>query len=799
MKRTLLIASIITAACLALNAQKPHVYINPGHGGHGSDDRNVVIPPFTAGDTLGFWESNSNLWKGFALQEVLRKKGYRTSISRLKNEESNDLLLSTIVALCNNSGADVFYSIHSNASGYGDSHAYNYPMGIYRGYTGQPQVANSDKLTADLGETLIENKSTVWSNGGHYVIYGDWTFYPDWGLQGLGVLRGNKATSMLSEGSFHDYYPEAYRLLSHDYDWVEGWNFSIGADRYFGRLDQYDMGIITGCIRDDRVLRVASYQMLDADKREPVVRANVRLLDTEGNEVAVAHSDSLWNGIYLFKYVEPGTYRVEASSPLHELMTKEVEVRPNESTYCNFDLKKIRNTAPEVIAYSPHWADGDKPLLCNVPVVMEFNWDMDTESVAEAFTITPEVKGTIRWEDSNYRMVFTPDNAYATDTHYTVTLAASACHGGGTSMGEDFSFSFTTDSRRHLEQLTMFPTEGAEIHFTKPVIEFRTDSLMDTYDLNKHFHVFDNEGNELTYLKRSIKNNKKSDPYGYIRLPLAKDLTPDADYRLVVDRDVADYDGIHLPDTIRLTFKAVDAAKHPAVTSSVDIEGDADVTLSGVYATAKVASSTSHLLGAKSLQVDYQFDDSNADSQVRLAMSTPHTFNMGDSVAALLWGDMSFNDVAAVMTDAHGDETLLPLSAIDFHGWRWVSAPVTMPGSYRFTGLEVTRPDDDRMAQQGVSGTMLVDAVSLLRRTGGSSVCDVQLRGVSVSPNPASDYLVATADTYISGVELFATDGHLVSRNAANYINVSDIAAGVYVMKVYVNGQVSIHKVMVTH
>ena len=86
----------------------PHVYINPGHGGHESDDRNVVIYPFAAGDTSGYWESNSNLKKGFALRNCLHMKGYTTSISRVRNDESDDLALSTIVALSNQSGADIF-------------------------------------------------------------------------------------------------------------------------------------------------------------------------------------------------------------------------------------------------------------------------------------------------------------------------------------------------------------------------------------------------------------------------------------------------------------------------------------------------------------------------------------------------------------------------------------------------------------------------------------------------------------------------------------------------------------------
>ena len=104
-------AMMAILAVFAVNiatAQQPHVYINPGHGGYDSDDRNMVIYPFTQGDSAGSWESKSNLRKGLALQEILQKKGYRTSISRVTNTTADDLALSTIVALCNPSGADVF-------------------------------------------------------------------------------------------------------------------------------------------------------------------------------------------------------------------------------------------------------------------------------------------------------------------------------------------------------------------------------------------------------------------------------------------------------------------------------------------------------------------------------------------------------------------------------------------------------------------------------------------------------------------------------------------------------------------
>ena len=75
MKKNILKTALMLLAAVggpAALAQTPHVYINPGHGGHDSDDRNVPCPPFAAGDTAGFWESNASLKKGFALQEMLR-------------------------------------------------------------------------------------------------------------------------------------------------------------------------------------------------------------------------------------------------------------------------------------------------------------------------------------------------------------------------------------------------------------------------------------------------------------------------------------------------------------------------------------------------------------------------------------------------------------------------------------------------------------------------------------------------------------------------------------------------------
>ncbi|MBO7608624.1 MAG: Ig-like domain-containing protein [Muribaculaceae bacterium] len=787
---------------IGAQAQVPHVYINPGHGGHGSDDRNIVIPPFAAGDTAGFWESNSNLKKGFALQEVLRKKGYRTTISRVRNEEANDLGLSTIVALCNNSGADVFYAIHSNAVGYGESHPYNYPLGIYRGYTGQPQVPRSDKLTSDLGYYLIKNQSTVWSNGGNYVAVGDWTFRSDWGTQGYGVLRGNRAVSMLSEGSHHDYYPETYRLLSDQYCWVEGWNISLGADRFFDRSDNYTMGIVTGNVRDDRLLRDATYHMNGADQRRPVNHAKVRLLDADGNEVAVSYSDELENGIYLFKYVIPGTYTVEASSDEHFTMTKDVEVLANQSTYCNFDLKRKRTSPPEVIDYSPQWQSGDAPVACNIPIVLQFNWDMDTESVERAFSITPNIEGTFTWEDTNYRLRFTPNDAFDINTLYTVTVKKEAMHGGEIPMEQDFVFEFTTQGRNHLEVLSLFPNEGAEVHFTKPLVEFRSDSLLNSYGLLSKIRVVDKDNNVMAWAKRSIKNNKRGDAFGYIKLPVTYDLIVDKDYYLEIDQAVEDTAGIHLEAPIKVAFKVVDAsAKTEREQPMFEVEGTDQISLSGSYDEANLSQSSSHLYGNGAVSVDYDFTQASMP-YFRTDFASSLHVQYGDTVVLHVWGDMNYNKLSLVMKSSTDNyEFDIPVGEIDFHGWKRWPVVVDSRGEFELMGLRLSQQtDDSRKAKQGTVGTFAFDDINRCAYINKeSSIEDLSLANVSVGPCPASDYLVASADTWIQGVELIDVNGKCVARNAANYINVSDIASGVYLMRVYVDGCISLHKVVVAH
>ena len=803
MRKNLLKSSIaMLMTVIAINvasAQQPHVYINPGHGGYDSDDRNMVIYPFHQGDSAGSWESKSNLRKGLALREILQKKGYKTTMSRVTNTTADDLALSTIVALCNQSGADVFYSIHSNATG--TSARSNFPMVFYRGYTGSPQIANADVLAADLEPYLYASQSTVWTN--NYQIWGDWSFRPEWGTQGYGVLRGNRAVANLSEGSFHDYIPEAYRLLSFYYCWMEGWNISLGADKYFGRLDNYNLGVVTGNVRDDRIHRLQEcaqpFIVYGDDNLMPIHGALVRLLDQAGNEVQRCVTDTLRNGIYVFKYVTPGNYTVEVSTPLHFTQSKPVTVEANAPTYQNFYLKRVRNTPPVVVEYSPVWNEGDPAVKCSTSIVLSFNWDMDSVTTCDAFTLDPPLEGDFRWEDSFYRLVFTPKDAFDVNTLYTLTLKKTAEHGGGTPMEEDFTMQFYTQPRNHLTELAVFPYEGAQVHYTKPVVELRVDSLLDNYNLFQKLRVLDSEGNELAWNKRSIKYNKRGDDYGFVRIPLTKDIEPGKEYTLVLDRDIADTAGIHLPAERIIHFTAVDAGadKPGVVVEEFDKDeyclgwgygdGESPVpTLTDSYTTG---------LFDKAMNLDYDYKGWNLiflsygpDWDLEKE-SWEKPFHRGDKVGLHLWGDMPYSKVFLNFRSYESGWVRLPLCTMDFHGWRYVELnlnELNPDEDYYLKDIMFYRSD----SKMGKTGTLKLDQ---LIREESSGIDELKLANMQVKCE--GDYVVVSADTWVQGVELIDMQGRVLCARGGNCLNVSSVPAGIYLVRVYLNGMSTTQKI----
>jgi N-acetylmuramoyl-L-alanine amidase len=220
---------LITGSGFAQPLDNTLICIDPGHGGHESDDRFIA--------ETGFWESESNLEKAKYLRAILESFGATVILTREGNDgEIDDPSLSERDAIANENQVDYFNSIHSN----GFNGTNNSTLMLFRGYDNEP-VEPDAKLMGSIMAVEIYNahRTTHWSNRG------DWSFRPEWGTQGYGVLRYLDMPGTISEGSFHDYIPESWRLMNSDYRKHEAWAIA----RSF--MEFYDAGTFSFAGKSD--------------------------------------------------------------------------------------------------------------------------------------------------------------------------------------------------------------------------------------------------------------------------------------------------------------------------------------------------------------------------------------------------------------------------------------------------------------------------------------------------------------------------------------------------------------------
>jgi len=190
-------------------------------------------------------------------------------------------------------------------------------------------------------------------------------------------------------------------------------------------------------------------------------------------------------------------------------------------------------------------------------IVLNFNWDMDETTTTPAFSITPHVEGKITYEDTQYRLRFTPDKPFEKSTIYTVRLAKSASHPDNLSMTEDFSFQFLTKNRNRLALLTSYPYQGNnQVYNVAPNFRLIFDRKLNTTNIQSAIRVLDENGVVLAKNARSVVNNSVSAPYGSTYFSLSSNLVAGKEYTLVVDGDVADEVGMEVVEPIAIKFRA---------------------------------------------------------------------------------------------------------------------------------------------------------------------------------------------------------------------------------------------------
>jgi N-acetylmuramoyl-L-alanine amidase len=434
MKRpALLLFAAALIAASPLQAQRTDLSglkfcIDPGHGGHNAaNDRYVVPEPGTE-----FWESESNFKKAMRLDTLLTERGAWVILTRYTNDYPNDEepSLTARWTLANANNVNWFHSIHSNATGWTTNTTVDYTLILVKEdkTTRQavwPQAVTLSNLIGPSIQSKVRNQNrSTWT-------YLDYTFYggPSTGYN-LGVLNGLAMPGELSEGEFHDFFPETRRLMNPLYCKMEAYALRNAFMQYFS-VPADTLGIIAGI-------------QYDVATSNPINLTQVRLLPLN----RIVTGDSYNNGFYMFDKLPAGTYTVRFETPGYSSDSVQVILGTGATSFVDRSLVSQAN--PAVVLASP--ANNDTTVLVNKPVTLSFTKPMDTASVRGAFSINPAVAGTIAWNATNAALTFTPAAYLAPWVTYQIRVDTSARsatgqafdgNGDGVS-GDPFVLSFRT-------------------------------------------------------------------------------------------------------------------------------------------------------------------------------------------------------------------------------------------------------------------------------------------------------------------------------------------------------------------
>ena len=368
MKKFLL--SIFALCALVMSASAAKIYVNPGHGSWTSECRNMLLINYPSyGDTLGFWESNTNLWKSLYLEKKLKESGHTVKMSRRysggassDNYGAYDKALHVIAAEANSWGPNYFISVHSNA--HQDGAVTNYPLFIHRGYTGSETCSGS-----------IWGERILWTH--HYEIFNcgqENNSYPNYNnnnknIQGgmsmngwdYGVLR-HSYPGTLVEGYFHTYQPARHRAMQPDWCRQEGLRYWRGFTEMYGTAKD-TKGYIMGYIRTkDKQINQTHYSGRSAnDIYYPMNGARVVLRNSKTELIktdpykyvardfvsqAIYTTDGYYNGVFVYDDLAPGKYTVYVHCKGYKDLVQEVTVTADKTTYLQLFVTAGQGTEP---------------------------------------------------------------------------------------------------------------------------------------------------------------------------------------------------------------------------------------------------------------------------------------------------------------------------------------------------------------------------------------------------------------------------------------------------------------------
>jgi len=209
--------------------------------------------------------------------------------------------------------------------------------------------------------------------------------------------------------------------------------------------------------------------------------AQVNLL--QGKLILTTQTDS--TGYFILNNVAVGVYNLEVSAAgFGRQIINEIIVYSHRTTAIQ-DVY-LKPFPEQVAGLNP--ADGTTSHPVSYPISIEFTTSMMHATVEANFILIPEVSGYFRWEDSAEmsKVYFYPDEQFATNTTYEITLTTGATTAYGDTLSFELSASFKTEG---IVITNTNPTNQATFISPETYIYIFFNSDMDRATFDENFSI----------------------------------------------------------------------------------------------------------------------------------------------------------------------------------------------------------------------------------------------------------------------------------------------------------------------
>jgi hypothetical protein len=734
-------------------------------------------------------------------------------MSRTLNRTEDDLGLSVIDADANSYDADYFHAIHSNAW---DAKS-NYTLVLLRGfdsgpYNGDTTWAYSYKMGGYIWDNINATKTGAWSATSK-MVRGDISFYrssTDDQVPYLGVLKTLTMPGTLSEGSFHDYVNESWRLMNEAFKKHEAWAIARSFLQYYN-LGGFSHGIVHGVVRD-RYTANKNY-VISGDEKQPL--NNIKVTVQPGGKIY--NGDNLNNGYFMIDSLSPGKYTLYFEAKDYSKDSTIITVEANKSTMVNFLMQKDTTLAPSVLSYSPLYTSGNY-VSCVAPVQVTFDRPMLCSSVESEFKITPEVTGTFSWTNENRTLTFTPSLPYEKSTDYKAEIGSAAKSQYNVSLGKAVTITFTTKNKNRMNFVSSYPADSQEGLSTSLQVMLKVDGQLNNTTVIANVTLYDSKDQVVTITNIS---EPYISGYGYVNFNPKTNLNPNENYKIVINTGLKDAEGLPLSEPVVVRFKTAPVESYTSgnLIDSCDVIGNWKKASLSPYTTGCNATASTLLIsktikvgGAASLRMAFSFINDSAGVCQFFNSDRPEIKNNADGqVGAWIKGDLSGNILEYWFSYNDTSLAKVAVDSITWNGWLFKKINISrIPGTGKklLNSIVIKQvPGKNKTGAIFVDNIQSFVATDVEKDTYAATVpVEYSLKQNYPNPfNPSTNIeynLPARSNVIVKVYNVLGREvatlvnGEMPAGNHKIVFNASDLASGIYLYKIQAGNFMAVKKLM---